>query len=66
MRGWKTAVLNGSVLGLMGLGEVLAHLAGVNWHQILPDGIAGLVVVGLGAANLVLRHMTDSPAGWRH
>ncbi|GGB63282.1 hypothetical protein GCM10011316_38950 [Roseibium aquae] len=65
MTGWKTAAVNGGVVVTMVLGEILSRLSSVDWHQVLPEGSAGYMVAALGIANLVLRHVTSGPAGWR-
>ncbi|MTH96075.1 hypothetical protein [Roseibium sp. RKSG952] len=65
MTGWKTAAVNGGVVTAVVLAEIVGQFAALDWREFLPDGMAGVVIAGLGAANLVLRHVTRGPAGWR-
>ncbi|GAA0784107.1 hypothetical protein E1180_09360 [Roseibium denhamense] len=65
MHGWKTLVFNGTV-GLTALcAEVLSYLEAADWHSVLPEGQAALVIAALGFANILLRHVTTGPAGWK-
>lgn len=65
MRGWKTLVLNSVVgLGVVVL-EILTFLNAADWHALLPPERAALVILGTGVANILLRHVTSGPAGWR-
>ncbi|MEP3049665.1 MAG: hypothetical protein ABJL55_17575 [Roseibium sp.] len=65
MRGWKTLVLN-SVAGVTILVlEVLSFMTSTDWHLILSPERASLLVLGLGLANILLRHITSGPTGWR-
>ena len=65
MRGWKTLAFNGG-LGLGAVAaEVLNYLGAVDWQTILPPERAGVAVLVVGAANILLRHVTEGPAGWR-
>lgn len=65
MRGWKTLVLNLSIGSGVLLIELLTFLGAADWHAILPPDRAALVVLVLGFANILLRHITSGPAGWR-
>ena len=65
MRGWKTLVLNGSAGLVILVLEVLSFLGTMDWHAVLSPERAPLAVLGLGLANIVLRHVTKGPAGWR-
>lgn len=65
MKGWKTLVFNAAVGVLAVLAEVLAYLQVVDWNQIVPAGTATIVMAVIGVVNIILRHVTASPAGWR-
>ncbi|ADZ71339.1 hypothetical protein [Polymorphum gilvum] len=65
MTGWKTLLFNGGLAALVLAAEILDHLAVVDWRQIVPPGAAPLVVLAIGLANIMLRHVTHGPAGWR-
>lgn len=65
MRGWKTLVLNGLAAGAALLLECLHYLAGVDWTSHLAPQSALWVVIALNLGNILLRHVTDGPAGWR-
>ncbi|QDG78412.1 hypothetical protein [Labrenzia sp. PHM005] len=65
MRGWKTLVLNGAVGAAVVLLEMLTFLGAADWNAIMPPERAALVMLGIGLANIVLRHITSGPAGWR-
>ncbi|WP_420411266.1 hypothetical protein [Roseibium sp.] len=65
MRGWKTLALNGAVGAAVVLLEMLTFLGAADWKAILPPERAALVMLGIGLANIVLRHVTSGPAGWR-
>ncbi|WP_417667325.1 hypothetical protein [Roseibium sp.] len=64
MTGWKTLLFN-SVLSLLAIGaEVAEQLALVEPGAVLPAGGGPLAVLAMGAANILLRHVTRGPAGW--
>ncbi|MBA4610932.1 hypothetical protein H1W37_04670 [Stappia taiwanensis] len=65
MRGWKTLVLNGLAAGAALLLECLHYLAGVDWTSHLGPQAALWVVIAFNLGNILLRHVTDGPAGWR-
>ncbi|WP_417480768.1 hypothetical protein [Maricaulis maris] len=65
MSGWKTFLFNGGIGALILAAELLDHLALVDWREILPEGTAPLVVLLIGIGNILLRHVTRGPAGWR-
>lgn len=56
MKGWRTLALN---LGIAGFGVLEA----ADWTSLLGSGKAGLVVTGIGIANMVLRSLTNTPIG---
>ena len=65
MSGWKTILFNGG-LGLLALlAELLAYFQAFNWREVLPPDLAPIVILGVGVANILLRHLTTGPAGWR-
>ncbi|WP_269581984.1 hypothetical protein [Roseibium sp. Sym1] len=65
MSGWKTVLFNGG-LGIVALiAELLNYLSVFNWREVLPPEYAPGVILGIGVANIVLRHVTTGPAGWR-
>lgn len=65
MNGWKTLIFNGAVGLIVVLKELLTYTAGVDWSDFLPPQSAEMVVLGLGIANILLRHVTVGPAGWK-
>lgn len=65
MRGWKTLLLNLVIGGGVLLVELLTFLGAADWYAVLPPERAALAVLGLGVANILLRHVTSGPAGWR-
>jgi hypothetical protein len=65
MRGWKTLLLNGGIGAAVVLLEMLTFLGAADWNAILPPDRAAVAVLGIGLANIVLRHVTSGPAGWR-
>lgn len=65
MKGWKTLLFNGGIGVAALLGEVLAHLNGTDLTKILPEASVPAAVTLVGLANIVLRHVTTGPAGWK-
>lgn len=65
MTGWKTLVFNGSVSMAVLLAEILTYLSGLDWHLLLSPQHVPWVILALGLANILLRHVTSGPAGWR-
>lgn len=65
MSGWKTLIFNGVLAAFAALAEILAYLDAFDWRAVLPPQQAGLALLAVGIANILLRHATDSPAGWR-
>ncbi len=65
MRGWKTLAVNLAIGGGVLVIELLTFFGAADWHSILPPDRATLVVLVLGVANILLRHVTSGPAGWR-
>ena len=65
MRGWRTLVVNGlTAAGIVSL-EALRFLGEVDWASALGPHRALWIVVLVNLANIVLRHVTREPAGWR-
>ncbi|MFN4010979.1 MAG: hypothetical protein ACK4K8_13565 [Pannonibacter sp.] len=65
MSGWKTLLFNGG-LGLAVLvGQVLDQLSVMDWDAVLPPDWGPVVLVIVGVVNVLLRHVTTGPAGWR-
>ncbi|MHC5654268.1 hypothetical protein [Stappia sp.] len=65
MPGWKTFLLNALAALAVVLLEVLRMLAGIDWQAHLPGETAVWVIVAVNVANILLRHLTQGPAGWR-
>lgn len=65
MNGWKTLLFNGAVGSAGVVGVILDQLNVVNWDTALPPGWGQYAVIILGIANILLRHNTTGPAGWR-
>lgn len=65
MRGWKTLVVNGVIGGAVLAVDLLTYLGAADWGAVLPPERAAMVVLVIGLANIVLRHVTSGPAGWR-
>lgn len=65
MKGWRTLIFNVSISILVLAKEMLAYFAGVDWSQILPAKYAPYAILAIGIANILLRHVTTHPAGWR-
>lgn len=65
MQGWRTLLVNAmAAMAVIGL-EILHMLAGIDWQAHLPRDAAIWMVVAVNVANIVLRHVTQGPAGWR-
>jgi hypothetical protein len=65
MKGWRTFALNAFAAASIIVAEIMAMLAGVDWDAHLPRDVAIWIVVAVNIANIVLRHVTSGPAGWR-
>jgi hypothetical protein len=65
MPGWKTLLFNGGIGAAVLAGQLLSYFEAVDWSVLLPPDIAPYAVLGIGIANIVLRHVTGGPAGWR-
>lgn len=65
MEGWKTLVFNGAIGLLVIVKELVTYTSGFDWSAILPHQTAEMVILGLGIANILLRHVTVGSAGWR-
>ena len=66
MQGWRTFLLNGLAAASIIVLEIVTMLAGVDWQAHLPREMAIWIVVAVNIANIVLRHVTSGPAGWRN
>ncbi|MBO0345187.1 hypothetical protein [Roseibium limicola] len=64
MQGWKTFVFNGAMGFVAILAELMSYLTDLDWKQLVPPESAPYVVLSIGVANILLRHMTSGPAGW--
>lgn len=64
MHGWKTFLFNGALGALALLAELMSYLSDVDWKEVVPPDAAPYVVLVIGMANIVLRHLTKGPAGW--
>ena len=63
--GWKTLLFN-SLIGLSVIAlQISDYLDTFPWPDVLPPKEAGWVVLVLGIVNILLRHWTVGPAGWR-
>lgn len=65
MSGWKTLLFNVGLAVLALVAELLAFFQAFDWREILPSDYAPFVILGIGIANILLRHVTSGPAGWR-
>lgn len=65
MSGWKTLFFNGGVGVVALLAELANNLDIVDLREVLPVQATPIAAIGIGVANIVLRHITNSPAGWR-
>ncbi|MEJ8473966.1 hypothetical protein [Roseibium algae] len=65
MSGWKTLLFNGGIGLVAILAQLTEHLMRVDWQMILPSDSVPLVVLVIGVANIILRHLTTERAGWR-
>ncbi|WP_417684625.1 hypothetical protein [Roseibium sp.] len=64
MTGWKTLLFN-TAIGLLALGaEVAENLSLVEPGTVVTASGGPLAVLAMGAANILLRHVTRGPAGW--
>lgn len=65
MSGWKTFLFNGAIGLVALLGELLAYFSTIDWKLILPPEQVPFVLLGIGAVNILLRHVTTGRAAWR-
>lgn len=67
VRAWwrysKTIFLNAVCAMAMALGELLQFAVGFDWTTVVGTRTAGLIVLGVNAANIALRYMTTTPVG---
>uniref|UniRef100_UPI003BA9CAEF hypothetical protein n=1 Tax=Stappia sp. TaxID=1870903 RepID=UPI003BA9CAEF len=66
MQGWRTFLLNALAAASIIVLEIVTMLVGVDWQAHLPREVAIWIVVAVNIANIVLRHVTSGPAGWRN
>lgn len=63
--GWKTFLFN-SLVGFSVIAlQISDYLDKFPWPDVLPPKEAGWVALALGIINILLRHWTVGPAGWR-
>lgn len=63
--GWKTFPFN-SLVGFSVIAlQISDYLDKFPWPDVLPPREAGWVALALGIINILLRHWTVGPAGWR-
>lgn len=56
MKGWRTLAINLAI-------AVFGVLEAADWTALLGSSSAGLVVTGIGIANMILRSITTTPVG---
>jgi len=66
MNGWKTLVFNGGIGATAVVAEIIAHLNQTDLTKILPESSLPAAVAVIGIANILLRHVTTGPAGWKY
>ncbi len=65
MRGYRTFLVNLGCAALVCAAELMAWLSVFDWRGYVEQDTALTLVLLVNTANIILRHVTDEPAGWR-
>lgn len=67
IRSWwrysRTIFLNALCALAMAAGELLQFAVGFDWSTVVSARTASMIVLGVNAANIVLRYRTTAPVG---
>jgi hypothetical protein len=62
-KGYRTILLNGLMVGMVLMGQLLSYLAVFDWTAVLSPGQAAWVILAVNVLNILLRSCTTGPIG---